>query len=112
MITLRYNLENKKHVSIKSFAIRETNGKDEDRAALLARAKGGAATMLEELVRLSLVEVDGQAVNTDPAVPYVAFDEWNSRTRTFVLNAYKRLNGITEEDNAEGFLASGELIPG
>lgn len=110
MLTVKHSLKGKKHVNIESFAIREVTGKDEDRAVLMARAKGGAATMMEELVRLSLVEVDGQPVNTDPGEPYAAFDEWNSRTRTFVLNAYKHLNSLTEEDDLDGFLKSGEIV--
>lgn len=109
MVTLKFKLDGKKYVNIKSFTIRETNGEDEDRAAMLAKAKGGAASMMEELVRLSIVEVDGEAVNAEPGVPYAAFDKWNSKTRTFVLNAYKRLNSLSEADDAENFLASGEV---
>ena len=104
----RYDLSKRK-CSIQSFAIRETTGKDEDVAALITKAKGGAASMLEEIVRLSITKVDDAPVNTD-GVPLGAYDEWSSRTRTFILNAYKALNGINQAEG-EDFLASGTLSP-
>lgn len=100
----------RKPMSVGSFVMREVNGKDEEQAALIAKAKGGAASMYEELIRLSLVEVDGQPVNNEPGVPYAGFDTWNTRTRTFVQNAFRALNGIDEKEELSDFLESGEVM--
>jgi hypothetical protein len=108
-LEFHYDLEKYGRCSIKSFDMRETNGKDEDVAALTSRAKGGAANMLEELVRLSITKVDGKPVNTGDGVPLSEYDDWSSRTRTFVLNAYKALNGISGEE-VEGFRVAGILV--
>ncbi len=97
----------KKPLSLQSFAIREVDGSDEERAAISAKAKGGAATVYEELVRLSIVEVDGSPVNHD-GMPLTAYDSWNSRTRVFVLNAFRALNGIDEKEETSDFLESGQ----
>lgn len=87
--------------AITSFKLREVDGNDEEVAANLAKAKGGSASSAEELIRLSIVEVNGQAVKQ----PYLGFDEWNSRARAFVLKAYKTLNSAGE-DELEDFLAA------
>ena len=66
-------------VKLETAAIRETNGKDEETAAVRARAKGGAASATEELVAASLTEINGDPVNAKG--PYQGFDGWNSRAR-------------------------------
>lgn len=97
----RFDLSNKKGCSINSFVIRETNGKDEEMAARSAKAKGGAITVFEELVRLSIVKVDDEPVQ----MPLAAYDEWNSKTRSYILKAFQAVNGM--EDDVNDFLASG-----
>lgn len=89
-------------LSISSFTVREVDGNDEEVAAKAAKAKG--TTVYEELVRLSIAEVDGQP----PAVPFTAYDTWNSRTRGFVLSAFRNLNGIDEKEEHADFLKSGQ----
>lgn len=96
-----------KPLSVKSFTIREVDGVDEERAALNAKAKGGASSVYEELVRLSVCEVDGQPVNQDPSQPFALYDSLNSRTRLFLLNAFRSLNGIDEKEEVGDFLTSG-----
>lgn len=107
VLQLRFTLEGRKNVSIKSFVIRETNGEDEENAALAAKAKGGAATVFEELVRLSITYVDD--VKVEP--PLEEYDAWNSRTRAFVLSAFKSINGITDQKEVDDFLAAGAPLP-
>lgn len=101
----RFDLSARKGCSIRSFVIRETTGVDEENAALAAKAKGGAATVFEELVRLSIVEVNGQPAEP----PLLEYDSWNSRTRAFILQAYKSINGLEEKEVAD-FLASGQPL--
>lgn len=82
-----------------SFAMREVDGRDEEAAANMAKAKGGSATAAEEMIRLALVEVNDKPVKQ----PYLEFDLWNQRARAFALRAFTDLNGTTQEE-AEGFL--------
>lgn len=98
----RFDLSTRKGCSITSFTMKETTGLDEENAALAAKAKGGAATVFEELVRLSIIEVNGQTAEP----PLLEYDSWNSRTRAFVLQAYRSINGVDEKEVAD-FLASG-----
>jgi len=94
-------------LSIKTFTIRETDGKDEDQAAIDARARGGTATVMEELVKRSLTTVDGQEVNAVAGVPFTAWEGWNSATRSFVTNAFQSVNGFMKED--ADFLTQGKV---
>jgi hypothetical protein len=96
-----------KPVSISSFTIREVDGADEELASKNQKAKG-VGTVYEELVRLSLTEVDGQPVNQD-GLCYAAYDGWNSRTRGFLLTAFRNLNGIDEKEELGDFLSSGAV---
>lgn len=86
-----------------SFKMRETDGRDEEHAANTAKAKGGSMTALEEQIRLSLVEVNGEPVNNGH--PYLAYDSWCSRARHFAFTAYRSLNSA-KDDEVESFLAS------
>jgi hypothetical protein len=99
----RFDLSARKGCSIQSFTLKETTGLDEENAALAAKAKGGAATVFEELVRLSLVMVNDQPVEP----PFGEYDVWNSRTRAFVLQAYRSINGVDEKEVAD-FLSGGQ----
>lgn len=110
-ISLKYDLTKYNRptapMSIQSFTIRETNGTDEENASNMAKAKGENVSVYAELVRMSITEVDGKAVNSGDGVPLKAYDDWNSRTRTFIVNAFKALNGIDEKGELADFLASG-----
>ncbi len=87
---------------ITSFSVREIDGADEELAANYAKSKGGVSNAGEEAVRIAIVEVNGEAVKQ----PYLAFDTWNSRARSFCLNAFRSLNGTTDSE-VEGFLSAG-----
>lgn len=89
-------------VQVDSFAVREVDGVDEEEAASAVKAKGGNANSLEELVRLSIVEVDGGPTMQ----PFLPMDRWNHKTRNMVLAAWKELNGWEDKPD---FLASGEV---
>lgn len=93
--------------AIKSFAMREVNGQDEETAANFAKAKGGSVTPAEEMVRLSITEVNGSPVKQ----PFLEFDTWNTRTRAFALQAFRNLNGTTEEET-DAFLATAVPVDG
>lgn len=98
----RFDLSGKKGCSIKSFVIKETNGEDEENAANLKLAKGGRATVFEELVRLSITYVN----DVKAEQPLDEYDRWNSRTRAYIMNAFKSVNGV-EDKEVEDFLAAG-----
>jgi hypothetical protein len=90
---------------ITSFVMRETDGRDEENAANTAKAKGGSMTAFEEQIRLSLVEVNGQKVNE--GMPYLAYDQWNSRARHFASAAFTSINAA-KPDEISGFLAAAQ----
>lgn len=102
---LRLDLSKRKGSNIKTLVMRETDGVDEEIASGLVKSKGGSAFPVEELVRQSIVEVDGQKV----VQPFFDFDKWNSRTRSYVLAAWKELN-LVEDKEVEDFLAQGEIV--
>lgn len=108
MIKAKFDFEAKKitGVNIRSFVIRETNGADEMLAASIVEAKGKGAMLTEELTRLAIVEVDGAPV----VQPFGAIDTWNTKTRSFVSAAYKKINLPTVEES-DDFLASAVLMP-
>jgi hypothetical protein len=90
-----------KRVDIKSVSLREITGQDEILANSLAEAKGKQGSVRVELVRLSIVKVDGKPVQQ----PFGDLDTWNSRTRKFVLDAFNSVNSNTEKES-EDFLSS------
>lgn len=98
MLKYTFDISKRRGCSIKTFTIRETDGKDETLAAVTAKAKGEGASMLEELARLSIVEVDGRPVSPESPAD---MDSWNTRTRTFVLNAFRHINGIDDEEGKD-----------
>lgn len=88
-------------VPLTSFAIKETDGPDEEYAAQRAKAKGGSANPTEELIRASIVEVNGEPV----AQPYEAMDKWSSKARAVLLQAWRSVNAV-EDKELEDFLAA------
>src|SRR6185369_9836826 len=102
MLEIQYDITQystaKRPLSIKSFTIRETTGRDEDLAALASKARGGTSSIVEELIKRSLTEVDGQAVNKEEGIPFQDWEKWNSATRSFVTQAFQALNGVAKED--------------
>ena len=86
-----------------SFHMREVDGRDEEVAANMAKAKGGSASSAEEMVRLAIVAVNGKPIKQ----PYLQFDAWNQRARSFALKAFNDLNGYSEEEK-DAFLATAE----
>lgn len=83
-----------KGYDIESITLRETTGLDEHKAAALADAKGASTTVTTEMVRLSIVSVNGEKV----VQPYGAFDTWKTRTRQAIMTVYTDMNLLTEED--------------
>lgn len=83
--------------------LRETTGKDEQRAVLLAKQKGDKGSFLDEMVKLSIVRVDDEPVEQ----PFTEIEDWSSKTRAYALKAYLKING-TDEDESEDFLSSAE----
>lgn len=88
---------------LRDFHMREVNGVDEELAANTAKAKGGSATNMEELTRLSIVAVNGKPV----AQPYLQFDGWNSKARALALRAFAEINSINN-DEADSFAGTAE----
>ncbi len=85
----------------KTITMRETSGIDEQSAAMEADARGERTTIYQELVRISVVEVDGAKVTQ----PFVELNSWNSKTRHLVNMAYQAMNDI-KEDDVKTFLKS------
>ncbi len=96
------NLRGPGGTPINSFTIREYDGQDEEVAANSAKAKGGSVNVTEELIRLCITEVNGEIVRQ----PYLAFDQWNGRARTFAAAAYREINGAMDEE-VQDFLKAG-----
>ena len=86
----RFRLDGLERVSIKSVTLRETDGRDGYRARHLAQKAGPGVTAYDELLRLSIVEVDG----VDVEQPYAEMDQWTTRTRQFVQRAFTELNSL------------------
>lgn len=107
MRKVKVSLKKYKDMSIESFVMRELNGKDEEQASKITEAKGEDKHM-NELVRMSLVEVDGEPVNVD-GVPFNGLDTWSSRTRQMVSIAFQKLNTVANED-IKDFLDSMEEV--
>lgn len=94
--------------SIREIVIRETNGHDEERAAAYAEAKGGKSSTYAELIRTSIISVDGEKVTQ----PFSAMDEWNSKTRALVIKAFQQLNDLPEKEIADFLEGSKEVTEG
>lgn len=103
MNAYKFDLSGKKGCSINSFVMKETNGVDEEQAAQMKFAKGGpTSSVFEELVRLSITHVNDKKVEQ----PLQEYEAWNSRTRAYILQAFKSVNGV-EDKEVEDFLAGG-----
>jgi len=87
----------------RTIVIRETTGIDEQNAALQADARQGRSSIYAELVKLSIVMVDDEKV----IQPYHQLEQWSSKSRALVQQAYDAINDIPKEDLAV-FLATGE----
>lgn len=91
--------------SVKTLVMRELTTKDEEAASVMAdrtldgsRRTNAIATFTSEqreCVRMSLVQVDGERVNG--ATPYMAMDDWSSRTYKLVQGLYSKLNDVTQD---------------
>lgn len=80
---------------LSSFTLRETNGKDEEYAAERAKAVGSSIT--EELIRVSIVAVNGERT----VQPYLALGLWNSKARSRLARAFQELNSASEKEDAD-----------
>lgn len=85
--------------------MRETCGMDEQQAARTAEKSNNAMAMATEMVRLSIVAVDGEQV----VQPFFTFDTWSTKTRQFVLKAYEMLNSIDDSELLDFQQASTEV---
>lgn len=98
-----------KGYSVKSFVLRELDGKDEMDAARWADAKTGSAdnnlnAMMDENLRVAIVQVNDVPVTQ----PYLAMDQWSSKTRKLLVAAWAKLNSV-EEEELEGFIEAAEV---
>lgn len=100
-------LEHRKFVlpegyNCREFVMRETCGLDEQKAAKLVESRKGSTDVIQEMVRLSIVSVDGEAV----LQPFFGLDNWNTKTRQFVLKAYELMNTVPQDDMLSFQMAS------
>lgn len=101
----RFRYELPTGCDIASITIRETSGKDERAAAAQQKAKGGDATYSDELVRISIAAVDDKSVEQ----PFPDYDDWNTKTRRCVFEAFQKVNGVSPEEE-RGFLGKATLV--
>ena len=91
---------------ILSFGVRETCGVDSGVASQMVAARGDSPSQaIDELIRISIVEVNGQPVTQ----PYSQYDRWSARAQHFVFLAWRSLNA-TDKKEEEDFLKSGEVV--
>lgn len=93
--------------SVGSFRVRELTVRDDDEVsiwtdknapgAVRGEQRAYSLARMREAWRLSLVEVDGKAVNVD-GVPYMEMDAWNQRTVRLLIEAFEELNGVSQEE--------------
>lgn len=93
---------------LKNITIREVTGLDEDRARQIAATMSDASRFLDELIKLSIVKVDGKDVGkvVDGEViptPCTAYDTWSTRLRSIVRQAFNLLNYGDDKEEAEDF---------
>lgn len=91
----------------KEIVMRETCGLDEQRVGRILDGNPNAVSVLGEMVRASVVSVDGETVNQ----PYFDLDKWNTRTRNCLIEFYNDLNDTGDEAVALAKKASAELSP-
>lgn len=93
--------------------IRETDGHDEKDAAKWADVRG--TTITAELIRLAVVTVRWTDDDADDLVateqPFMALDEWTTRTRELVMEAYQSINESPEAEKAVFHAASVDVAP-
>ena len=94
-----------KGCSVRSFVMREIRGADQllaaERADHAGREQNLNSIMLlsveaVEAQRLSLWMVDGKRVNNPD--PYKEMDQWNARTKRFLIAAFSDVNGCTDDE--------------
>lgn len=100
--------------------MRELDGKDELEAAIWAdkhKSSAAADSPFAELqadhreaMRLSLVQVDGVAVNVG-GVPFMAMNDWSLRTMRMISAFFADLNGV-DPGELKNAVAAGEIITG
>lgn len=102
---------------ITSVVIRELTVGDEATIAILAETNspeamdtfsGQTAAIGRESIRLSLVEVNGERIET--AEPYMAMDQWSRRTLMTVRRFFNDLNSLPEEAELKKLVAAGEIV--
>lgn len=87
-------------IQIKSVTIRETGKKEELMAGAMKDALGKDGVYFEQLVKLSIVSINGKKVDQ----PYDKFDKLNTKTRTLLGQAFNKVNG-TSDELVKSFLA-------
>lgn len=91
--------------TLTEFVLRETDGTDEEYAAERARQVKGSTT--EELIRVSIVSVNGQKVPQ----PYLHLNTWNSKARSRLARAFQELNGASEKEDEDFDKADADPAP-
>lgn len=92
---------------VKEIVVRRINGYDERDAAKQLDAMNGASTLFNELVRISIVSVDGEEVMQ----PFMTYDTWPTRTRELVMTAFNTLNENSDAEKAAFLAASEDVAP-
>lgn len=111
METKDFDISDFKGCSIRSFTLREMHGRDSIAAAQRSVKPGEPNPIYgfqhrSQIIADAIVRVNGADVPT----PYVAWEDWNIRTQTFVERAYDEMNGVSKEE-MERFLGRHGLKP-
>lgn len=91
---------------VTELVIRQTDGYDERDAAKMIDTNP-ETSMYAELVRLAIVEVNGDRVEQ----PFMDIDRWSTKTRSLVMDAYNALNENDEAEKAAFLAASEDVAP-
>jgi hypothetical protein len=119
LLTKRFRLP--PGLQVREVVVRELVAADELTAALWTESNA-PADMLEtpagqihaeqrELVRISLVEVDGEEVNVD-GVPFMAMDKWSLRTFRAVRTFFNDVNTLDDRELRKSLAAAEVVIAG
>lgn len=96
---------------LRSFELAELDGDAESYAAGRARAKDpdgkGITSTSEEMIRFSIRKVNGVEVTQ----PYEGMNKWSTRARSFLIAAYRSVNGAEDAEIGDFLAASADEDP-
>lgn len=102
-----------KGCSIDSFVMREIDGEDEREAGRWIAARESevdnmSIAVAEEQLKVALVAVNDEPL--DSATPFTALNQYSTKTRRLMMEAFGLLNGLEDDEVAVFLGASTDLM--